>query len=841
MGFINFIIYWLARAFRKPLFWFIRTAYAPADLPADLNLDPNKPVVYLLPTGSITNRMVLEQLCRTKQLPRPKRKLVGLPDTEHPACLYLPALAGVQTHSTTKRAIPIQFESLIKEALEIEDYDLQVVPVSVFWGRNPGKENSLFKLMFSDSRERGNRFRKLFIILVQGRNCLVNFGQPLNMREFVATETDPGQIRRKLSRVLRVHFRRQRVAVLGPTLADRHELVNSLLNKPAIQTEIEQLMSKEDLTREAATKKARKYGLEIAADYSSATIRFLYHVLTWIWSKIFDGVEIAHAERLRAIAQNHEIIYLPSHRSHFDYLLLSYILYSKGLVPPHIAAGINLNFWPVGNMLRRGGAFYLRRSFSGNKLYSAVFRGYVEILLQRGYSINFFPEGGRSRTGRLLNPKTGMMAMVLEGYLRNPSKPIVFVPVYIGYDKVAEGGSYVKELRGGRKKKESAGQLVAARKVLKSSYGKTWVSFGNPIPLDDFLTDFQPDWRASTGQQEPPEWIGACVNELANKAMTRINSTACVSPVALVGNALLASPQKAIAEDELIQQLDAWLALLRACPYSLDITIPDMDGKALLAYAEPICGLGRVPHPWGDVIVAEGRAGTLLTYYRNNIQHLLAIPSLIANSFNSNEELEVDQILQNIERFYPLLHSEFFLRWRPEDVEPVVRDYIEALVGLDLLLLDPITNKLRRPPVSSTQFALWSGLARILRETIERYCLTTLLLVKQLDTGSIDRKEFETQCQVMAERLAIISGRNAPEFFDASLFRNYLNTLVRQELLTPDSADKNRLQLDPKLKTIANRSMRLLGQDVQQSLLQLANRPEPKAEPIQAEKTKGKE
>ena len=134
--------------------------------------------------------------------------------------------------------------------------------------------------------------------------------------------------------------------------------------------------------------------------------------------------------------EGHEIVYVPCHRSHMDYLLLSYLLYHQGLVPPHIAAGINLNFFPVGSIFRSWGAFFIRRTFKGNRLYSTIFREYLAELFYRGYSVEYFIEGGRSRTGRLLEPKTGMMSMTIQALQRGLTRPISIVPVYIGYEHV---------------------------------------------------------------------------------------------------------------------------------------------------------------------------------------------------------------------------------------------------------------------------------------------------------------------------------------------------------------------------------------------------------------------
>ncbi len=134
---------------------------------------------------------------------------------------------------------------------------------------------------------------------------------------------------------------------------------------------------------------------EIAANFSYEAVRLSDRVLSWTWNRLYQGINVHNAERVRQLAQDgHEIVYVPCHRSHMDYLLLSYVLYHQGLVPPHIAAGINLNFWPAGPIFRRLGAFFIRRTFKGNKLYSTVFREYLGELFTRGYSVEYLLKGG---------------------------------------------------------------------------------------------------------------------------------------------------------------------------------------------------------------------------------------------------------------------------------------------------------------------------------------------------------------------------------------------------------------------------------------------------------------
>ena len=236
----------------------------------------------------------------------------------------------------------------------------------------------------------------------------------------------------------------------------------------------------------------------------------------------------------------------PCHRSHFDYLLLSYVLYHQGLHTPHIAAGINLNMPVIGPILRRGGAFFLRRSFKGNRLYAAVFEAYLDQILQRGHSVEYFVEGTRSRTGRLLQPKGGMLMMTVNSYVRNPKRPIVFVPVYFGYEKLIEGDSFISELGGAAKQKESLFGLVKSIRSLRDNFGKVYVNIAEPIELDDVLHRLQPDWRELPQKDDArPAWLGDVVDTLGVDIMSNINAAAAVTPISLVTVTRSAWPAKA--------------------------------------------------------------------------------------------------------------------------------------------------------------------------------------------------------------------------------------------------------------------------------------------------------
>jgi glycerol-3-phosphate O-acyltransferase len=822
------LLFTLAWWLRKPMLWLVRYRVAPSDVVARLNLDPHRPVCFVLPERSWSDLFVLDKVCGDLGLPRPHRTGNDLPTLARPGFLYLSVLLESRLESQRGgRATDI--DVLLQRAVSHTAFDVQLVPVSIFWGREPDKETSLFKLLFSDAPGAG-ALRKFFIILFNGFNVLVSFGLPLAFRAYmdstsVAGRNDPQRAVRKLTRALHFHFLRNRTATLGPNLLRRSVVVRELLATEPVRLAIEREAKQKNQGLEQATRRARKVADEIAADYSNASINFLRLILSGVWNKIFKGIETRGLERVRELAQSHVIVYLPAHRSHADYLLLSYVLYLGGLVPPHIAAGENLNFPVIGPLLRRCGAFFMRRKFGGDALYTAVFRAYVDSLISRGYPIEFFPEGGRSRTGRLLAPKTGLMAMVAEAALRQRARKVLFLPVHIGYDRVAEISTYLKELKGAQKEKESVQGLLKASRMLTKSFGKVYLNFGEPIRLDEFADARLPGWREALvpANDDRPPGFPRFVTELAAETMRRVNSAAVVTPTGLMALALLASPQKAAAEADLREQIQLLMGLLQGRPYGPDQHLPMTDTQAIVDWAAPISRVSRIEHAWGDLLALEAREAALMTYARNNIQHLFALPSLIANFFRSRYGIQEEALVSGCRVLYPFLYSQFFLRWPPDEIEPVVRETVEVMVRQGLLTRAD-GGLLRRPDFNSPEFARLVTLGRVMGETFERYCLSALLLSSERKLGRIERTRFEGDCRLFAERMAVLTGRNAPEFFDTALFRAYVSTLIEQGLVV-EREDKT-LEVDERIDRIAERSMELLGGEAQQTVLQiLARRP----------------
>jgi glycerol-3-phosphate O-acyltransferase len=511
-------------------------------------------------------------------------------------------------------------------------------------------------------------------------------------------------------------------------------------------------------------------------------VRLSDRVLSWTWNRLYQGINVTNAERVRQLAQDgHEIVYVPCHRSHMDYLLLSYVLYHQGLVPPHIAAGINLNFWPAGPIFRRLGAFFIRRTFKGNKLYSTVFREYLGELFTRGYSVEYFVEGGRSRTGRLLEPKTGTLSMTIQAMLRGGARPITLVPIYIGYEHVMEVGTYAKELRGATKEKESLLQMLRGLRKLRN-LGQGYVNFGEPLPLTAYLNQHVPQWRESIDpiEAQRPSWLTPTVNDLAGQIMVRINNAAAANAMNLCSTALLASRQRSLTREQLLEQLECYLQLMRNAPYAHDVTVPTQTPDELLDHALNMNKFEVEKDNIGDIIILPREQAVLMTYYRNNIHHLLVLPSLIASIVMHHRRVSRAELLRQIGMIYPMLKAELFLHNDKEQLPDVLRPMIDELIRQQLICDkgdELVLNPARIRPLQL--------LAAGVRETLQRYAITMSILSAN---PSINRGALEKESRIMAQRLSVLHGINAPEFFDKAVFSTLVATL-REEGYINDSGD----------------------------------------------------
>jgi glycerol-3-phosphate O-acyltransferase len=775
---------------RKTLGLWVKTTIKPDEIAASIAAR-GRPVCYVLENESRTDFAVLYNACAA----------LGTPEPE--PCFAL-VRQGAFLGARRRRHAPRRLVQLAELASREPSFDIDLIPVAIYFGRAPEKEQSLWRLVFTEDWVLLGRFRKVLNVLFNGRNTVVYFGEPIALREALA-DLPPQRGVRRAMRALRTGFRAQRASTIGPDLSHRRTMVAHIMRTQAVRHAVRVEMNVrlararglrgraharqlKRARRRAVLLTARKDAMEIAANYSQTFITIMASILSRVWTRLYDGVDVEHVENLHEIGDGAEIIYVPCHRSHMDYLLLSYVIYRKGFAVPHVAAGVNLNLPVVGHFLRKGGAFFLRRSFKGDALYSAVFSKYLGFMMARGHPLEYFIEGGRSRTGRMLAPRTGMLSMTVRSYLREPNRPVVFMPVYFGYERIVEGRTYIGELSGAPKQKESILVLIRSLSVLRSKFGTVHVNLGEPIVLDELLAKYNPGWRdapGTLGREEngsPPGWIGEAIGELAARITSGINAAAAVTPINLVAMALLATPRQALGEADLVRQVELYRDLMREAPYSPLVTVTAQNGVEVMRYAESMGMLERQPHPLGDILRMTAERAILATYYRNNVLHLFAIPSLLACCFLSNARMRTVDLKRMVWRVYPYIKAELAMRWTEEEIGVVVDRLLEAMARLNLLDGNEDLSEWRRPPPTSVEAFQLSLLAEATIQTIERYYLVVALLL-QAGSGTIGQEALEERCHLTAQRMSVLYGLNSPEFFDKTLFRDFIELLRRRNVI----------------------------------------------------------
>ncbi|QDG51022.1 hypothetical protein FIV42_09845 [Persicimonas caeni] len=428
------------------------------------------------------------------------------------------------------------------------DEPIYVLPMLLIWEKRPDPKRAGFIEDIFGTAQRPGFFRKFVGFFQTFWQSFLRLGQPmvqisttLNLHEFLREYPNAGSA--DASELLRGrlldYLDQERHVILGPTGEPVDKLYKELINRPALTNAVHEIAAEEDVSEDQIRKRAKKQFEEIAATPSLLMLKLFSSVLSFVWYRIYDGfeVDIEGFEKVREAARESSIVLIPSHKSHIDYLVLSYIFYNYGMIAPLIAAGVNLSFWPLGPLFRRAGAFFIRRSFRGEKLYPVVFREYLIRQMEEGYPIEFFIEGTRSRTGKLIKPKYGMLDMIIRAFTSGRIDSVKMVPISVGYEKIIEERSYRREVLGAEKEKESLTGLLKTPKFLTSKYGRLYIEFSEPIDLGSYLDKYDID-RLRPEEDD----LDDLTVRLAHRIIYDINHVATVTPSSLTATVLLNNP-----------------------------------------------------------------------------------------------------------------------------------------------------------------------------------------------------------------------------------------------------------------------------------------------------------
>ncbi|KAH8728699.1 hypothetical protein GQ44DRAFT_782511 [Phaeosphaeriaceae sp. PMI808] len=399
---------------------------------------------------------------------------------------------------------------------------------------------------------------------------------------------------------------------------------------------------------------------------SKGFIRGAYYLATQLLTRAYhQGVHVSSEEvlRLRAVAEKaakdkHSIIFLPCHRSHVDYVSLQIICYRLGLALPTVVAGDNLNFPVVGSFLQHAGAMWIRRSFGDDQLYITLVQAYIDTLLQNGYNLECFVEGGRSRTGKLLPPKFGILSYMLDSVASGRVEDAIICPVSTQYDKVIEVDSYISELLGQPKPKENLMDFLSASSVLSLKLGRVDVRFHEPWSLRTFINQQRDRLTKIPQQIDTKEDRVRLLRTLGYKVLSEINDVSVVMPTALVGTVLLTLRGRGVGKAELIRRVE-WLSERVRAQGGRVAHFGNLPTSVVVDRALEVLGpglVGLVPGLPEDTYYAVDRFQ--LSFYRNMTIHLFILQSLVSAALYTHVKLGGGPEYQRIS--YTDLHAQVY-------------------------------------------------------------------------------------------------------------------------------------------------------------------------------------
>lgn len=659
-----------------------------------------------------------------------------------------------------------------------------IVPEDIIYITKPMHKNpSLGDIIFG-THENPGRIKRIFTLLRQPDKIRVEVARPVNLKEFLAqpeiqrldSEFQTHRLRSLLVDILN----RQRKSITGPVLKSRQEITEDILNRKSLREFLAAYADKTQTPLRKVNKKAAAYIDEIAANYSLRIINFLNWLLTLVFKNIFEGVSVSQDEinMMRETYTKAPLILIPCHKSHLDYLLLPYIMFKNNMPCPHIAAGKNLSFWPLGPLFRGGGAFFLRRTFKGAELYARIFAAYIEKLLYEGFNIKIYIEGGRSRTGKVLPPKIGGLSMIIRAFLSGACEDLYFVPIYVGYDRVLEEDAYLNEIEGGKKTPENLKGLLNTRKFLKRKYGKVYLKFDTPISMNTYMNEKGINLKkASDGE------FSHFVKEFGYKLINAINDNTVATPHGIIASGILNCSESTFTKKQMFARVNTYMNhLIFHGAYLSDTLMIDPD-NAFDSVIENFLSRNFIELADEDedditdttMLIVKHNKRPVLDYYKNSV-----ICFYVPAAYTAAAIIEIDRFKFEIEdlvsryQFLQKLFADEFSFDEEITAQEQISKALKGFINEGILVPDPQFADTFNLTSEGLRKLKW--FAAFLIPFFESY-MTCLIFLEKEKTDKYDVKErtkklltfgtrlYKRNQVVRKESLSLINYRNAVNYF----------------------------------------------------------------------------
>ena len=677
---------------------------------------------------------------------------------------------------------------------------IYIVPQLILYKKTPEKDLPNLLDIFFGFKEKPGFIRKIALFFRHHRHAFIDFGRPLDLKAFL--EDQPAtrsleEIASDARQLLIESIDRQKRVILGPVMKSRQQQKEKVLKDPEIITTIEHLAGRNAKRVKQLRKKAGEYFDEIAADYNIAYVQFFHFALRWFWKKIFEGIEVdlKNLAIVREWTRKGPVIYIPSHKSHIDYLVLNYVLYEHHTHIPRIAAGKNLAFWPMGHIFRKSGAFFIRRSFKGARLYAKVFTRYIKALLEEGHPLEFFIEGGRSRSGKLILPKIGFLSILLQAYSEGYCNDLVFVPSSISYDRIMEEKSYLKELGGGKKKSENFKQILKARRLLKKRYGKIYIQFGQPLSLKEYLKK-----SGDLGEETH--------RHLALSLIRSINKVTIVTPFALIASAILTKHRRGFHLNELTSTAEILLKFLGTYQIPTATTLKNLERTVeeallLLVNRKVVNVLEDVDGTETFYYVDEDKKREL-EYYKNSIVHCFISHAFVAISLlTGTEETRSKKTVVNDYGFLQGLFKNEFVYDNEKDIQELSDNAINYFLGAAYITQDDVNDGYKLTRLGFDKLPIWAALTKTF---LESYWIATRSFIQRENKSRKkgDLLKNMTYLGLRYNKLGLIDHMEAISQINFSNAISFISEKILQGQENPDKAREKLNKLSQRLYELSH-------------------------------------
>jgi glycerol-3-phosphate O-acyltransferase len=568
-----------------------------------------------------------------------------------------------------------------------------------------------------------------------------------------------------------------------------------ILARPAFRGGLAQLARAESRSEPRVAREAARYLREIAASHSTFVIDLCARLIRLLYSQGYAAIRYDREKlaSVQALAQRQSVVFLPTHKSNLDHLVLQYILHENGHPPNHTAGGINMNFFPMGPLVRRSGVFFIRRTFKDNEVYKFVLRHYIDYLIEKRFPLEWYIEGGRSRSGKLLPPRFGLLAYVVDAYRRGRSDDVALIPVAIAYDQISDVQDYAREQQGGTKQTESFSWLVSWIRRLRRDYGVIHIDFGEPLSLAKMLGPPQPD------AEPDPDARDLALQKLAFEVCVQINAVTPITPISLVTLALLGTGGQAQTAQEVVVRLKNLLYDVerRKLPNTgLDgLETPEGVARVLEELAE-----NEVVDRFSEGHESVYRIGVerelAAAYYRNSIIHFFVTPAiaelaLLQAAAAPAGEDRVDAFWRSAMQLRDLLKFEFFFAEKDVFRGELRRELSDRDTDWEALLASGSEGALelvrRSRPFNAH---------RVLRPFLEAYRVVADHLASKPPDEEIDEARFLDSCLGLGRQYHLQRRVHSTDSVSKVLFQTALKVARNRGLIVssePDLAEWRRV------------------------------------------------